>query len=142
MPTRVLAPGLLAGIRPAPNAREVTTFDLGLYGGADHRPVNSIRDASYGVDIRLPPPPKLIPAAIQQNPLHQVLPCQGIADAVRIGKPQRATDTEGMYPKTGYARHQKPGLATLAEHPAGGALMPIASNFFPYGASTLGQPAG
>ena len=102
MPTRVLAPGLLAGIRPAPNARELTTFDLGLYGGTDHRPVNSIRDASYGVDIRLPPPPKLLPSAIQQNQLHQVLPCQGIADAVRIGRPQRATDTEGMYPKTGY----------------------------------------
>ena len=73
---------------------------------------------------------------------HSGWPVTIIADAVRIGRPQRATDTEGMYPKTGYARHQKPGLATLAEHPVGGALMPIASNFFPYGASTLGQPAG
>ena len=131
MPTRVLTPGLLAGIRPVPDARELTTFDLGLYGGADVRPVTGIRDPSYGVDIPLPPAPKLLPAAIQQNPMHQVLPRQGLADAIRIGKPQRATDTEGMYPKTGYARGQKPGLATVPEHPVSGPLMPIASNFFP-----------
>ena len=83
---------------------------------------------------------RLLPAAIQQNPMHQVLPRQGLADAVRIGKPQRADDTEGMYPKTGYARGQKPGLATMPEHPVSGPLMPIASNFFPYGPSPLGQP--
>ena len=70
MPTRVLTPGLLAGIRPVSNAREVTTFDLGLYGGADVRPVTGIRDPSYGVDIPLPPAPRLLPAAIQQNPMH------------------------------------------------------------------------
>ena len=99
MPTRVLTPGLLAGIRPVSDARELTTFDLGLYGGADVRPVTGIRDPSYGVDIPLPPAPRLLPAAIQQNPMHQVLPRQGLADAVRIGKPQRADDTEGMYPK-------------------------------------------
>ena len=114
-------------------------FDLGLYGGADVRPVTGIRDPSYGVDIPLPPAPRLLPSAIQQNPMHQVLPRQGLADAVRIGKPQRADDTEGMYPKTGYARGQKPGLATLPEHPISGPLMPIASNFFPYGPSPLGQ---
>ena len=140
MPTRVLTPGLLAGIRPVPDARELTTFDLGLYGGADVRPVTGIRDPSYGVDIPLPPALKLLPAAIQQNPMHQVLPRQGLADAIRIGKPQRASDTEGMYPKTGYARGQKPGLATVPEHPVSGPLMPIASNFFPYGPSPLGQP--
>ena len=67
MPTRVLTPGLLAGIRPVSDARELTTFDLGLYGGADVRPVTGIRDPSYGVDIRLPPAPRLLPAAIQQN---------------------------------------------------------------------------
>ena len=106
----------------------------------DVRPVTGIRDPSYGVDIPLPPAPKLLPAAIQQNPMHQVLPRQGLADAIRIGKPQRATDTEGMYPKTGYARGQKPGLATVPEHPVSGPLMPIASNFFPYGPSPLGQP--
>ena len=77
MPTRVLTPGLLAGIRPVPQARELTTFDLGLYGGADVRPVTGFRDPSYGVDIPLPPAPKLLPAAIQQNPMHQVLPLQG-----------------------------------------------------------------
>ena len=81
------------------------------------------------------------PLAIQQNPMHMVLPCQGIADAVRIGKPLRATDTEGMYPKTGIGRHQKPGLATQVIHPVNGPLMPIASNVFPYGPSPLGQPA-
>ena len=140
MPTRVLTPGLLAGIRPLPDARALTTFDLGLYGGADLRPVTGIRDPSYGIDIPLPPAPKLLPAAIQQNPLHQVLPRQGIVDAVRIGRPQRATGTEGMYPKTGIARHQKPGLATQANHPVDGPLMPIASNVFPYGPSPLGQP--
>ena len=103
MPTRVLTPGLLAGIRPVSDARELTTFDLGLYGGADVRPVTGIRDPSYGVDTLLPPAPRLLPAAIQQNPMHQVLPRQGLADAIRIGKPQRADDTEGMHPKTGYA---------------------------------------
>ena len=55
MPTRVLTPGLLAGLRPVPDARELKTFDLGLYGGADVRPVTGIRDPSYGVDIPLPP---------------------------------------------------------------------------------------
>ena len=140
MPTRVITPGLLAGIRPPPHARELTTFDLGLYGGADARPVNSMRDPSYGIDIPVPQTPKLIPGAIQQNAMHMVLPCQGIADAVRIGKPLRATDTEGMYPKTGIGRHQKPGLATRVIHPVNGPLMPIASNVFPYGPSALAQP--
>ena len=142
MPTRVLTPGLLAGIRPPPNARELTMFDLGLYGGADARPINSMRDPSYGIDVAVPQPAKLLPAAIQQNPMHMVLPCQGLADAVRIGKPLRATDTEGMYPKTGVARHQKPGLATQAKHPVNGPLMPVASNVFPFGPSPLGQPRG
>ena len=71
MPTRVLTPGLLAGIRPVSDARELTTFDLGLYGGADVRPVTGIRDPSYGVDMPLPPAPRLLPAAIQQNPMHK-----------------------------------------------------------------------
>ena len=68
MPTRVLTPGLLAGIRPVPDASELTTFDLGLYGGADVRPVTGIRDPSYGVDIPLPPAPRLLPAAINKTP--------------------------------------------------------------------------
>ena len=142
MPTRVLTPGLLAGIRPSPNAREMTTFDLGLYGGADNRPVNAIRDPSYGVEVLLPPAPKLLPGAIQQNPMREVLICQGVSDAVRIGRPQRASDTEGMYPKPGIARHQKFGLAYLPEKPISGPLMPNAGNFFPYGPSPLGQPSG
>ena len=139
---RLLTPGLFAGIRPPQFPREVTTFDLGLYGGANVRPTNGLRDPSYGVDIPLPKPAPLLPSAIQENPLRKVLAIQGLPDAVRVGRPKRAHDTEGMYPKTGYARHQKPGLATLAEHPVNGPLMPIASNYYPFGPSRLGQPAG
>ena len=100
-----------------------------------------VKIASYGIEVPVPQAVKLLPAAIQQNPMHMVLPCQGLADAVRIGKPLRAMDTEGMYPKTGIARHQKPGLATQVHHPVNGPLMPMASNVFPYGPSPLGQPA-
>lgn len=140
MPTRVLAPGLLAGIRPASSAKELTYFDLGLYGGADHRPVNSTRDPASGNRVPVPQPAKILPSALQQNPMRQVLPLQGVPDAIRIGRPQRATDTEGMYPQTGYARGQKLGLATMPEHPVMGPKMPIASNYFPFGPSPLGQP--
>ena len=142
MPTRVLTTGLLAGIRPGPGARALTTFDLGLYGGADVRPVTS---QPVGTGLRTPPPdaPRLLPSAIQQNPMHQVLPCQGIGDAVRVGRPANAPDTNGMYPQTGYARGQRPGLATDARHPVNGPLMPAAaSNFYPFAPSPLGQPPG
>ena len=130
---RLLTPGLFAGIRPPQFPREVTTFDLGLYGGANVRPTNGLRDPSYGVDIPLPKPAPLLPSAIQENPTHKVLAIQGLPDAVSVGRPKRAHDTEGMYPKTGYARGQKPGLATLLQHLVVGPTMPSASNIFPYG---------
>ena len=125
-----------------PGSREVTTFDMGLYGGADVRPVTS---QPIGKGVNTPPPaaPKLLPAAIQQNPMHQVIPCQGIGDAVRVGRPANAPDTNGMYPQTGFARGQRPGLATDSMHPINGPLMPpTASNFFPFGPSPLRQPYG
>ena len=136
---KILTPGLFAGIRPARNARELNTFDLGLYGGADLRNVNA-RDATVGVFYPVPKPASLLPSAIQQNPLHKVLPCKGLAEAVRVGRPPKAKETEGMYPKPGVGRHQKKGLAYLAEKPTSGPLLPVASNFFPFGPSPLGQP--
>ena len=137
MPVRVLTPGLYAGIRPPATPKPLTPYDLGLYGGTTVRPVMGMRDPGYGEYIPLPKPAPLLPGAIQQNALHKVLPIQGLPDAVRVGKPKRAHDTEGMYPKTGIARGQKPGLATLREHPVNGPLMPTTSNIFPYGPLTM-----
>lgn len=137
----MIIPGLFAGIRPGANPSEVSVFDLGLFSRADQESTNDIFPASGG--MRTPPPlaPKLLPAAIQQNPMHMVLPLARIPGDVVVGPPVWATDTEGMYPKPGVGRHEKPGLAYLVEKPNNLPLMPRASNYFPFGPSPLGQPA-
>ena len=136
--TRLHVPGLLSGIRPRQGARDLTFFDIGLYGGPREIPYQI--DPARGLRTPLPKPVRILPGAIQQNPMHAVLPCKGLPDNVRVGRPERGTNTEGMCPKTGIGRHEKPGLAYLSEKPNTGPIMPIADNFYPAMNSRLGQP--
>lgn len=74
-----------------------------------------------------------------------VKPCKGIASVGLVSgsrtlrKPAIPYEG-GIYPAQGYARHQHPGLAYLAEKPLTLPLMPIADSFNAGLTSTLGQP--
>jgi len=123
-------------------ARGLTPFDMGLFGGTNEPSVNG---GTVGQGLYTPPPsgPKLVPSASQQNPMRMVLPCQESAFARRVGRPANAPDTHGMYPQTGYARGQRPGLASDPQKPVDGPLpVTSASNYFPFAPSRLGQPPG
>tara|TARA_B110001452_G_C15192196_1_gene413922 strand:- start:110 stop:520 length:411 start_codon:yes stop_codon:yes gene_type:complete len=129
--------GYYAGIRPLPGARELTYFDLSTSGPTSEKHQNNIRDPVPGIFTPLPLHPDQFSAAIMQNPMHSVLPCKGQPEAVRFGR-FASSLTGGMYTNTGYARHQKLGLATNHAMRLDGAIMPIAGSFDPGALNTLG----
>ena len=95
-----------------------------------------------GMYTLLPPAPRLLPGAIQQNPLKKVLSCKPEIGSRIVGKPSRSGRYEHMYPPTGYARHQPMGLASDPNKPMDLPLMPLASSFYAALPNTLGQPPG
>lgn len=77
-----------------------------------------------------------------------VMPCKGnpniggVDGVNRVLRRANIPYQGGLYPQTGYARHQAKGLAYLPEKRITGPLMPIASSFSASFISTLGQPKG
>ena len=136
---RLLIPGYLSGIRPRPGAREPTASDLSLFAGGGAPRQAPTAPAFAG--MRKPPPigPRLLPGAIQQNPLHAVLPCKPEPGGVRIFH-SKTSMTGGMYPQTGIGRHQPKGLATQTDKPTNLPLMPLANTFYAGLNNTLPQP--
>ena len=139
MSPRLPFPGLYAGILPRPGVREPNTYDLGLFGGGTDSSVNA-KPGLTGSRKQLPLAPKILSAALQQNPLHKVLPCKEDFNSRRIGKPVRGRKNENMFPQTGYARGQPMGLASDPRKPMNGPLMPIPSSFYAALPNPLGQP--
>jgi len=72
------------------------------------------------------------------NPSRIVLPCKADRESVYFGRPFKEKNN-WMYPSTGYARNQLPGLATDFNKPMNLPIMPIASYFNPLLTNTLGN---
>lgn len=58
-----------------------------------------------------------------------VKPCKGNLDNVRVLRRAPIPYSQALYPQTGFARHQKKGLAYQAEKPINQPIMPIADSF-------------
>lgn len=72
-----------------------------------------------------------------------VLPQRGLTGSTMqpyVLRPQPVPYQGGLYPKQGYAKHQRNGLAYLEEKPTHRVPMPKASFFDPGMSSLLGQP--
>jgi len=70
-----------------------------------------------------------------------VLPCKADRESVYFGRPYKPKN-EWMYPSTGYARHQSPGLSTDFNKPMNLPVMSIAGYFNPSLPNTLGNVKG
>ena len=134
--------GYFSGIRPLRGAHELTFFDLSTSGpAATMHENNNVREPAPGIQTPLPKNPDQFSPAIMQNPLHAVLPCKGQPEAVRYGRFESSL-TGGMYANTGYARHQKLGLATNHSLKLNAPVMPIAGFYDPGELNTLGTVKG
>ena len=74
----------------------------------------------------------------QRDPGMQVLNCKPIGKSV-IRRPG-ANNTQGMYPKSGNERHDKPGLASSFRHPTNTPLLKQAGSHFAGLSNRLGLP--
>jgi hypothetical protein len=81
-------------------------------------------------------------AVIQPNTsgARGVKPCKGNLDAVRVLRKAPLPYQQALYPQTGFARHQKKGLAYDPQKPINQPLMPLADNFNAGLNSRLPQP--
>ena len=118
--------------------REASVFDLSAPLGLKYHQ-DGIRkfDRQDGVIA-----PKLINSAIQRPHTMKVLGCKSEREAHKIIRRPPINETKGMYPSTGYARHQPKGLSSLRERPTDLPLMPDPSSFYAGANSKLGQPRG
>ncbi len=122
--------GLYSGIRPRQGASEPTYFSMATSSSAiESYQNNNIREPAPGL---LNPVPKLPSESLLKgqatgfpNPMRGVLPCRGEPEGIRYGRFER-DKTAYMYPQTGYARHQKRGLAYDFDKPMNLPIMPIA----------------
>lgn len=123
--------GLYSGIGPRkPGSFEPNYFSLSTsFSGSENIRVNNVREPAPGILSVQPPRP--IDNVLSQvsggipNIMRGVLPCRGESESVRYGRFER--DKNGyMYPQTGYARHQKRGLAYDFDKPMNLKVMPLA----------------
>jgi hypothetical protein len=70
-----------------------------------------------------------------------VLPCKGEPEAIRYTRYESSL-TAGMYPSTGYARHQPVGLFTDFSKPMNTPVMPLEGFYNPDAPNALGNLPG
>ena len=132
--------GLYAGIKPNKGAKEFSYFDYSPSMNMWRENVinNQVRNHMPGYFTPVGKLPTEFNDTIFRSTLKQVLPVKGQPEAVTYGRPE--TEKNGyMYPNQGYARHQKLGLASDADKPIDGPIMPIAGSFNPDMVNVLGN---
>ena len=70
-----------------------------------------------------------------------VMPCKGVDTAVRVLRRPAIPYQGGIYPHTGFARHQKIGLAYNPQKPINLPIMPLANSFNAGLPNYIPQPA-
>lgn len=120
--------GLYAGIKLFKNASEPTYSDMmppmNQFEGIKNNPVRNIEGYFTPPDKT----PREFNDTIFRSTLKQVLPLKGDMESIKYSRP--STDLNGgMYVNQGYARHQPMGLATDANKPMDGPIMPIAGYY-------------
>lgn len=124
---------------PPATPQSLSYFDLSVPGSALGPDRGSyVRNPSAKVFDNVPKPPRDLNATLDPSFPRGVLHCKGEPEGVRTAR--AATDlTSGMYPHTGYARHQKPGLAVDFNKPMNGKIMPVFGNYDVLKKNPLGQ---
>ena len=119
---------LFAGIRPMKSSFEQgfssMTPPMNQYDDKN----NNIRNPASGYFTPPSKTPREMEYTMYRSTLKQVLPNYSQPETVRFGKPM-ADLNAGMFPHTGYARHQNIGLAYDANKPIDGPIAPITSSF-------------
>jgi hypothetical protein len=118
--------------------KEASVFDLSAPLGLKYHQ-EGIRKFDTQDGIIAPP---LLNNAIHRPHTMKVLGCKSEREAHKVIRRAPINATKGMYPPTGYARHQPKGLATLSQRPTNLPLMPDPSSFYAGSNSKLGQPKG
>ena len=119
---------LFAGIRPFSNASEETFSNMTPPMNQFDDKNNNIRNPTPGYFTPPSKTPREMEFTMYRSTLKQVLPNYSEPEAVRFGKPMSDLNA-GMFPNTGYARHQNIGLAYDANKPIDGPIAPITSSF-------------
>lgn len=133
--------GLHSGIRPFKGASEPTYFTMHT-GGLGFEPKNNnVRDPAPGIFTPLKKHPDQFTPILQTKTMHGVLHCKGQPEAIKYGR-FASSLTEGMYPHTGYARHQQKGLAIDHNKPMDLPVMPISGFFNHDSLNVLGNIPG
>ena len=133
--------GMYSGIRPYRGAEEPDVFTL-FPGGMGFAPKNNnVRDPATGMYVPRTKHPDQFTPILQTKSMHGVLYCKGEPESIKFAR-QGSSLTAGMYPNTGYARHQPLGLATDFDKPMNKPVMPTAGFFNPDELNVLGQVPG
>jgi hypothetical protein len=119
---------ILAGIRPFSNASESTFSTMTPPMNQFEDKNNNIRNPAPGYFTPPSKTPREMEFTMYRSTLKQVLPNYSQPEAVRFGKPMLDLNA-GMFPNTGYARHQNIGLAYDPNKPIDGPIAPITSSF-------------
>lgn len=118
--------------------REASVYDLSAPLGLKYHQ-DGIREFSRQDGVIAPP---IMNNAIHRPHTMKVIGCKSEREAHKIIRRAPINETKGMYPSTGYARHQNKGLSTLRERPIDLPLLPNPSSFYAGANSKLGQPRG
>ncbi len=133
--------GMYSGIRPFKGATEPTYFDLNTGGMGFEPKNNNVRNPASGMYDRMSKHPDQFTPNLQTKTMHGVLPCKGEPEAIRYTR-HKSSLTAGMYPPTGYARHQPLGLATDFNKPMNTTVMPLPGFYNPDAPNPLGNLPG
>ena len=133
--------GMYSGIRPFKGAREPTFFDMDVGGMGFEPKNNNVRNPAAGFYDRVSKHPDQFTPNLQTKSMHGVLPCKGEPEAVKYTRHESSL-TAGMYPPTGYVRHQQLGLATDFDKPMNTPVMPIPGFYNPDAPNVLGNLPG
>ncbi len=124
---------------PPATPQPLTYFDLAVPGAAlGHDRHVYVRNPSAKVYDTVPKSARDFNDTLHPTIARGVLPCKGEPETVRTARSSTSL-TDGMYPHTGYARHQKPGLAVDFNKPTNGPIMPVFGNFDVLKKNPLGQ---
>ncbi len=121
--------GTYAGIKPIKNAKQANISQLtpqqSQFEGVK---LNNVRNIAPGLYTPLEKTQPEFNDTIFRTTLAQVLPAKGEPQAIVFGRPELPKN-DFMYPQQGYARGQMMGLASDADKPMNGKVLPIAGSY-------------
>tara|TARA_R110002072_G_scaffold136310_1_gene278743 strand:+ start:285 stop:683 length:399 start_codon:yes stop_codon:yes gene_type:complete len=118
--------------------RELMPYDY-ISGTGLRNDVNGKRKEYYQNDISAP---SLLNNSFHRPLVDKVLGCKSERDTHKVLRREPVSSASGIYPPTGYARHQEKGLAYLRGKPIDGVIAPISSSFYAGLNNKLGTPLG